>query len=240
VIGVFVLTEWLLNKFLVESRTTSVIVSVLVALILGVSLRFIHHYVDRFVDQVFFRARHEHERSLRAFAHEASYITDYDVLLDDTVREVSMNAETDRVSILIGGVDGTYAEVRGGNGVLGHVSENDRAVVKMRTWHAPVDLDDVDTAIEGAWAYPLMSGGDLVGILVCGTKRDGQSYAPDESAALESLAQGVGSALGTLRPRHETVNMSALAATIYEIRDSLRTLVSASSQNAPPNSRESA
>lgn len=44
----------------------------------------------------------------------------------------------------------------------------------------------------------MISRGDLVGVLVCGPKLDGESYAPDESDALLTLAQGVGSALGAL------------------------------------------
>jgi GAF domain-containing protein len=80
-------------------------------------------------------------------------------------------------------------------------------------------LDDVETALDGAWAYPLMSRGELLGILVCGTKRDGESYAPDENEALAALAQSVGKALASLRPEHED-----LRKVVYEMRDALRIL----------------
>jgi hypothetical protein len=38
-------------------------------------------------------------------------------------------------------------------------------------------------------------GGRLIGVLVLGPKRSGESYAPDESAAIGELAQAVGTAV---------------------------------------------
>lgn len=232
VIGTFILTEWLLNRVFVEgSRSTSIIVSIMVALALGVSMRFIHLYVDRVVDHIFFRARHERERSLRAFAHEAAFITDYDALLDETEREISKNAETDCVSILVRAPDGSYVTVRGPNAAVERVDENDRAVVKLRTWHTPIDLEIAETVLHGVRAYPLMCRGDLCGILVCGAKRDGQGYAPDESEALANLARGVGSALGMLRANHDDLEKDSLRGAIFEMRDLLHALVAALSPN---------
>ncbi len=77
VIGAFVLVEWAAGAWLVSaSHTTSVVVGMVVALALGLSLRYIHGYVDRVVDNVLFRKRHDDEAALRRFAHESSYITD--------------------------------------------------------------------------------------------------------------------------------------------------------------------
>ena len=44
----------------------------------------------------------------------------------------------------------------------------------------------------------MISRGDLVGALVCGPKRDGEAYAPDEYDALVELAHGVGTTFDTL------------------------------------------
>jgi hypothetical protein len=216
VVGVFVLAEFLFNKFFAAaSRTTSIVVIVGIALAVGVSLQYIHHYVDKFVDRVFFRARHEHEHALRTFAHEAAFITDSDTLLDNTVHEVAAHAETDPVSILLRDERGNYSTARSSNGEIDSVSENDRAILKLRTWHAPLDLDEVDTALQGSRAYPLISRGDLLGVLVCGGKRDGQAYAPDESEALSLLARSVGSALDGLRRERR----DDLKAAIDDLRD---------------------
>jgi hypothetical protein len=45
----------------------------------------------------------------------------------------------------------------------------------------------------------MVSRGALVGVLVCGSKHDGEVYAPDEFEALEAVTHGVGAALDTMR-----------------------------------------
>ena len=89
--------------------------------------------------------------------------------------------------------------VRSTNGVIDSIPENDRAILKLRAWHSPINLENVDTALKGFRAYPLTARGDLVGILVCGERRERQKYAPDEDKALSVLARSVGSTLDGLR-----------------------------------------
>lgn len=56
------------------------------------------------------------------------------------------------------------------------------------------DLQSVETTLTGTRVYPLMSRGELLGVLVCGDKRDHQGFAPDENDALFTMARGAGSA----------------------------------------------
>jgi GAF domain-containing protein len=244
VVGIFVLVEFLFNKFLGQaSHTTSIIFSIGIALTVGISLQYIHHYVDKIVDRVFFRARHDHEQALRTFAHEAAFITNPDTLLDSAVREVSTHAETDDVSILVRDERGNFTTARSTNGAVESVSENDRAILKLRAWHNLIDLGDLDTVLHGSRAFPLISRGDLLGVLVCGGKRDGQPYAPDENEALSMLARSVGSALdGIRRERRDDlkaaiddlgVNVSDLSRGMVEIRDALRDLSPSANGNLP-------
>ncbi len=202
VVCVFLIVEWAANEVLVNaSRTAGTIFSMAVALALGLSMRPIHRWADRFVDEVFFKKRHEDEAALRRFAHEAAYITDRTTLIDRTIGEVREHANAARVGLLISDGNGRYVpadDLRDAG-----VSENDRALLALRTWHKPVDLVTLETALSGEYAYPMMSRGRLVGVLVCGPKSDGQSYAPDESAALFELAHGVGTALDLLADRRE-------------------------------------
>ncbi|MBV9271468.1 MAG: GAF domain-containing protein [Candidatus Eremiobacteraeota bacterium] len=226
VVGVFILVELLFNTFATNaSRSASVNVRIATALAIGISLQYIHRYVDKLVDVVFFRKRHEHERSLRTFAHEATFITDVDTLLDDTLREVSVNAETDNVSVLVSDGLGNYTTARSIDGKLVRISENDHAILKLRAWHNPIDLHNIDTALHGQRAYPMTSRGDVLGILVCGDKRDGQTYAPDENEALSMLARSVGSTLDMLRKdRRDDLHaeIDKLHASMAEILDTLR------------------
>jgi hypothetical protein len=203
VVGGFVLAEWIAGTWFVNaSHQTSAAAGAAVALVLGLSMRYIHKYVDRFVDRVFFRKRHEDEAALRQFAHEAAYVTDRGVLLDRAVRHVCEHTAAAGASILT--IDGAGKYVcAAGDAVQTCVSENDPAIVTMRAWHKPVDLQRVgDTQLHGELAFPMISRGELLGALVCEPKRDGEGYAPDESDALGALALGVGAALATLSNRN--------------------------------------
>jgi hypothetical protein len=198
VIGAFVLAEWAASAWLASStHTTSVFIGMAVALGLGISLRYIHRYVERFVDHVFFRKRHEDESALRRFAHEASYISDRSTLLDRTVQAVKEHTTADHAAILVRDGAATYAFAGDGQGA--DVSENDPGIIALRAWNKPIDLHAFPhSQLSGEFAFPMISRGDLLGALICGPKRDGEAYAPDESDALLALAHGVGTALDTL------------------------------------------
>jgi hypothetical protein len=200
VIGAFILVEWAASALLAgTAHATSAVIGMIVALGLGLSLRYIHKYVDRFVDRVFFWKRHEDEAALRRFAHESSYITERSLLLERTLRTVKEHTDADDVAILV--CNGA-AYVSASDGERVTVSENDPTIVALRAWNHPVDLHDVkDSEVRGEFAFPMVSRGALVGVLICGPKRDGEVYAPDESDALLALAHSVGTALDTLSSR---------------------------------------
>jgi GAF domain-containing protein len=102
--------------------------------------------------------------------------------------------------VLLRNGEATYASV--GNGRVCSANENDPAILAMRTWHEPVDLHRFDTTLEGERAFPMMARGRLLGVLVCGEKRNGEAFAPDESEALATVAHGVGTAIDLLGTKH--------------------------------------
>ncbi|HLY04099.1 MAG TPA: hypothetical protein VKR56_16560 [Candidatus Cybelea sp.] len=204
VIGLFVLVEWAANAWLTSTtHTANTIIGMVVALGLGISLSYIHKYVDRFVDRVIFRKRYEDEAALRGFAHEASYITDRSTLLERAVRTVKEHTDAENAALLVR--DGAAKYVSAGDGGRLEVGENDPGIVALRAWHKALDLHALpDSELRGELAFPMISRGDLVGALICGPKRNGEAYAPDESNALLTLAHGVGTALDTLSSRNDT------------------------------------
>jgi hypothetical protein len=185
VIGSFVLLEWALGKWFEDvNHATSVVLNAALALVLGLSMRFLHNRVDGFVDSVFFRKRNENERALRRFAREANLMTDRTIMLDRAMAVILAHSE-------ISAVDITMVEA---------LDLNDAAVLAMRTWHEPVELARYRTSLVGEYAFPLEVHGSLLGALVCGQKRNEEAYAPDEIDALRELTHGVGLALWTLDP----------------------------------------
>ena len=227
VIGAFVLAEWAASQWFVSaSHATSAAIGMAVALGLGLSLRYIHRYVDHFVDRVFFRKRHDDEAALRRFAHESSYITDRTTLLERTEREVKEHTSAGEVALLIRDGSASYASASNGERVT--VSENDPGILALRAWHKPVDLHTVsESALRGEFAFPMISRGELVGVLICGAKHDNEVYAPDESDALLTLAHEVGTTLGTLSSRDDSAADSTRAtqAIIVEKLDALMSQV---------------
>jgi hypothetical protein len=91
----------------------------------------------------------------------------------------------------------------------------------LAAWNKPVALHGIaGSALRGELAFPMMSRGRLVGALICGAKRDGDDYAPDESDALLALARGVADALDVLDAKGARFADPELV----EIRASIRVL----------------
>lgn len=218
VIGTFIVVEWVAGEWLVNaSHVTSAVVGMVVALALGLSMRYIHKYVDRFVDNVLFRQRHEDETALRRFAHEASYINDRAALVERTLQTVRRHTTAESSDIWLRNGSDDYLSVT--EPQAAEVSENDPAIVALRAWSKPVDLHDVtESQLQGELVFPMASRGRLVGALVCGPKRDGEAYAPDEAEALAALAHGVGSALDVLEARAEDPSETMMAELVKLVR----------------------
>jgi len=192
IFAAFSLIEWSLGGWLsTMNRTTNLVISALLALALGLSLRPIHGRVESFVDRVLFRKRHEDERALRAFAHEAAYFTEAAALVRETQRTIELHADVSVVALVLDD----------GAGQFGAIAENDPAIVALRAWRKPVDLHTIDSQLQGEFAYPMVARGRLVGALVIGPKAGDESLAPDESETIARIAQSVGNALDVLAAR---------------------------------------
>lgn len=186
IIGAFILAEWLLGGWLsTAGHVTNGLVGAALAIILGFTVRGVHGRVERIVDRVFFRRRHENEEAIRRFAHEASYFTDPHALLVRATETLETNAGAPSVKFAL----------RDGNGSYANVNENDPAIVSLRAWHKKLNLHNIGTSLPGDVAFPMVTQGRLVGVLTLAAKQSGESYAPDESEAIGELAQSVGVAL---------------------------------------------
>ena len=208
VVGSFVLLEWALGKwFEGTSHATSIVLNAALALGFGLSLRFIHARVDRFVDNVFFKKRHDDENALKRFAREAAYITDRATLLERTHAEVLEHSDAPDVRV-------SLAE---------SLDANDPAILAMKTWHDAIDLHNYETAIDGEYAFPMLAHGQLLGVIVCDAKTNGEAFAPDEIDALKTVAHGVGVALHSLNAAGDD--------SIASLRESIVTAVATMQDN---------
>jgi hypothetical protein len=194
VVGLFTLAEWALGGWLhTASNVTNVVVSAILALLLGLSIHPIHTRVDRVVDNALFRRRHEAEKALREFANEAAFITNGETLVERATNVLEERADCSWVTFLLDD----------GGGRFGEVDENDRALVNLRATHQIVDLHNAKSALLGEFVFPMLSRGRLLGALVLGPKRSGETYAPDEVQAIAQVAHAVGTTLELLDVKRE-------------------------------------
>lgn len=205
IVASFVLLEWLLGTVVAGvSHATGLIANGALALVLGLSLRYIHKRVDVSVDAVLFRRRHDDERALRNFSKEAAYITDRDALIDQTISNIRDHTDARSAAILLDDARTFRMERSFGDGVPSNIGENDPAILALKTWHKPLDPHRCETALRGALALPMVARGRLLGVLILGERARGEAYAPDDIEALSLVAQGAGAALDALRAEGET------------------------------------
>jgi GAF domain-containing protein len=158
---------------------------------------FIHKRVDRLVDTIFFRKRHEAEARLRDFALDAPYMTDGSVLLRRCVELVRTCAETNDAAVWLR--DGSRYTQAEGTFAGAIVDENDAAIVAMRARHVVAELQPLRSTLPGVLGFPMTVRGQLVGVLLCGAKVEDETYAPDERESLAGVATAVAQALDGLR-----------------------------------------
>jgi hypothetical protein len=202
VVGVVAIVETLLSNYVERtSHVTSTAVQLGVALALGYSINAIHKRVEALVDRMFFRERHEAEAALHAFSLDAQYVTEPAVLLGRCVEVVERNARAAQVGIWMRDASDAYVLSAGDFPAGTPIDPNDPAVLAMRARHVIVDPRREGSALPGALAFPMVASGELIGILACDARRDQETYAPDERAALEQVATGVAHAWNALRIR---------------------------------------
>jgi hypothetical protein len=211
VVVAFVLLEWALGTVLQGvSHATGLFANAALALVLGLSMRYIHRRVDSLVDSMIFRKRYEDEHALRAFAKEAGFITDTVALFDLTIATLRAHTDATGAALLLNG-DGTYKSVRCYGDVPTSAGENDPAILALKAWHEPVDPHRYRTALTGDLAVPVVARGQLHGVLLFEQRATGEAYAPDEIAALAQFAHGIGSAYDTLARRGDETNATVAA-----------------------------
>ena len=210
-LGAFVLVEWLLTDWLgTAGHTTNVLVSGGVALALGLSIRFVHGRVDRVVDGVFFRKRHEDEDAIRAFAREAPYITEPGIIVRRAAETLHRHTNATSVDIVL------------------RYDENDPAIVRLRANPHALELHGLETSLRGDIAFPMTARGQLLGVVVLGARRSGETYAPDETSAISQLATSLGAALDVFATRNGKTGVEDhVVASIDALREELVSAVTA-------------
>ena len=185
---------------------------VLVPLALGIVLGRVRSYLNRVVEQVFFRGKYLAEKALRTFARRVGYMEDIVALLDAATAEIKKHVGTPALAIY-SAEGGGFRCVRqaGTSGFPEQLKGDDAAFVALRSDRKAVDLEQLGSALgEDGSVFPMLVLGNLRGAIVC-RNRPGEHFAADEKKLLTQVAREVGAAWRILRARDNEALVLALA-----------------------------
>jgi len=199
------------------SANASLLLQIVVPLSLGIVLGKVQDWMERFVEQVFFRRKFQREQALRAFAQRAAHIDKVQDLLDATVREIARHLGTSAVAVYSSEPE-KFRRVRhyGKDTYPANLSNNDDASLSLKAYGVPTDLRGLGSALgaEGC-VVPMLVMGNLRGLIVL-KNRPGERFAPDEKELLSHVAREVGNAWRVLRARENEALITAMAAGVVQ------------------------
>jgi GAF domain-containing protein len=167
----------------------------LLAVVIGLSLRPLHRRVDSFVDHVFFAARHRDADALLLFGDECDQIESRERLVERTVETVHRFGRVDGCAILLADDDGDLQEVAAADYHTPPLAHDSLVTLRLRTSRKPLErgagspLDIADVA------FPIPGRNRLAGALLCVLTPHAEPFSPEEFQALERLAHHLGAAL---------------------------------------------
>jgi hypothetical protein len=196
IVGLFVAAEWVIGRVFEQSSQT---VTLLFVLVLGISARWIHRFVDEHLSKIFFRKRLRAIAGIERVARETDAATDAQAVLNLAADTVVQTLEPVGVAIYVRGGRGYERLIgRGEAGFPLDYDYNGAQPLRLRRWQEPFQLDDDAADSPQALFVPMMLRGELLGFFCCGPKSDRTPYLADEVAALLLLAHHAGLAFAWL------------------------------------------
>ncbi len=188
--------------------SASLLLQVIVPLALGIVLSRVRMYLDRIVEQVFFRKKYLAEKALRRFARHCTGYENTQDLLVAAAQIIHEKLGATGVALYLR-KDGQYATAaqQGDIAYPKSVNTNDAAFAAARSGVKDIDLSELHSAL-GSDGYVFPMGAQAV--LVC-ANRPGEHYASDERKLLAYFARQVGSALYNITMRGSLEFVRAVA-----------------------------
>jgi len=192
-VPLLLLGEWVAERILVGgNRTENAVVQVGIALLLFVVTRQLYDRIDGVVDRLLFRERHENEDALRSFARRVTLIDDARAIGEQAVQTVYSHTDAALVALYRRDPNGDYllSSRRGEAQLPPLVERNEPVVLALRADRSAIENMRGSVFAE-TLVLPAIGARGMGEFLVCGPKRNGETYAPDERDALLQLAHGV-------------------------------------------------
>jgi len=218
VVGLFALVDLFFSHALSSARI-GLIADMGLALVLGFSFNAFHARVDRFMDWLFFRARHRAEEHIAAVASAIPYARTEEhvnrLLIDEPVRAFGL-AEGVLVRV---GSDGTlqFVHSAGRRDDDPPTDDPESLVAILRAQRKPWRLSEQHMAL----AVPIFSDAELEAIAFYAPHSNGTDIDSDELALIERAANAAGGAYARFKAL-------ALRERVAELEAELQAVVAAS------------
>jgi hypothetical protein len=221
----FGIIEWLSEHVLhFESREKNILLDGGIALAVFLGFHRVRRVVESFIERVLFYPWHRNEEALRQFVRRAAHITTREALL------TAFGAELERFTKGAGhatyqmGREGTFDLVdQSSADAPARVDVDDGVAVALRTETAPIEMDDIDTALKAEWALPMLHRGTLAGFVLIGGKLNDETYRPDEIDVLGFATDQLTLDLVALRVEQLEQQSSVREQESAVLRDQLKT-----------------
>lgn len=212
IVGGFVAAEWGVAKVFEQSFGLShdksglaaQVLTFVIVLVLGMSARSIHRFVEGRLSRAFFRKRLHGLSEIARVAREADAATDAADLMQLGVQTVNHALKPVGVAFYLRRGDRyercAVAEAANFAAVYRF---NDGVPLRLRRWQEAFEENDNSNDRLHMLFVPMCVRGDLVGFLCCGPKPDHTAYLEDEIEALTLLAHHIAIATALL-PRTGT------------------------------------
>jgi membrane-associated protease RseP (regulator of RpoE activity) len=231
-VAAFSLIDWALSNQLAQTRF-AVFVEVCVSIAFGFWVNSSQRRIDNLIETLFFHARRVAEERLRGVARRIAHVTER-APLDETLVREPFEALGLTSSALFRLIDGTWARVadRGWpDDVLAVIDPNDDLVLEIVATRAPVDVQKIGWGhgrlagpLRPAVAYPILVRQEPVGLLLLGTKRDGERFDALEHSSLQVLVDSAAATYDHLEAMEQRSLAAELQRALEEARRENETL----------------
>jgi hypothetical protein len=197
----FGLLEWFTHGlFAAWGHEQSPMVDAGIALAIILGFHRLRHTGEKWVERLFFHGWHVKEQALRKFVKEAPFVTRSRALFTGFQAALDQFTDGAGYAIYTRSADGDYSRVAATLAdAPRHVDADEPLAVALRARQAPTHCADASSALPGDLALPSLHHGQLAGIVILGSKPNGDTYRPDEVEVLGYAVREVGLNLRALR-----------------------------------------
>lgn len=218
VVALFLSFEWAAAQILERTAGNAVAnglvgqgLRLAIALAVGLSARPIHSFVERYLNRVFFGKRAQALATIRRFALEADLVTNSTELLNLTQETLDKTIEGPWSAVYMLSNGEVFKRASATPEAPLRLSENDSRVLRLRRWTEPFEAEVSSDSLSEALFVPMIVSGTLIGLIICGAKRERTHYLREEFESLEQLAHRVGIAYVLLQHKNQSLSSSFLA-----------------------------